>query len=311
MVIKPNAAVTLCHRYIAIRKLPPTPGEAGRDRALAFVVMALPLSPDPAPAASSRHGSRWRRAVRRDRVSHFCVGLCTRTNPKIARRGQKHDHRQRVRTKAQNGACCRESAKSLACRTFSGLFGFRIEQRRQGSLGLQRLEGSKGAEKLRQRRAAVAHQRVQRAGATRQRKPERALHAAMVQAGALRWRPSRAASRRSARRARHAATTMRATRSACSAPSGASSLCSAASKAPKAAAFSSTSSIMRFAQRPCLVALRATRARPAAVLGPRDFAPLRRLAAARAAETFGMADDPDGWPADRRPKGAKRQLNRL
>ena len=59
---------------------------------------------------------------------------------------------------------------------FSGLFGFRGGRGGQRGqcppLGLQRFEGIEGAEQLGQRRAAVAHQRVERAGAAVPHQPE-------------------------------------------------------------------------------------------------------------------------------------------
>jgi hypothetical protein len=81
---------------------------------------------------------------------------------------------------------------------------------------------------------------------------------------------------------RQAVVTMRAASSLWSAPAGASSARAAAWKARYSAASSSASSTCRRARRPCLRALREERARPAALCGPRDLAPLRRLASARA-----------------------------
>jgi hypothetical protein len=87
------------------------------------------------------------------------------------------------------------------------------------------------------------------------------------------------ASTRSARRARQAAAATRSASSLWSAPRGASSARSAPARAANSWALSSLSSRL-CARRPCRVAFCAERALPAALTGPRERAPLRRLAAA-------------------------------
>ncbi len=90
---------------------------------------------------------------------------------------------------------------------------------------------------------------------------------------------------RSDRRARQMANAMRAASASWSTPTGASSACRAAVKARNSAWFSSSRTTIFCARRPCLRALRAATARPWALTGPRERAPLRRLACARA---FGL-----------------------
>jgi len=90
------------------------------------------------------------------------------------------------------------------------------------------------------------------------------------------------AAKRSARSRRQVAATIRRASVVWSAPSGASSSIIAASSALNAALSSSGRTTYVWAQSPCLSAFCADRALPAGVLGPRDLAPLRRLASARA-----------------------------
>src|SRR5690606_27840325 len=89
---------------------------------------------------------------------------------------------------------------------------------------------------------------------------------------------------RSARARRQAATATRRASSTSITPAGCSSANMAYCRASNAPGSSCGSTQWRIARRPCLIALCAERALPAAVLGPRDLAPFARLAAARAAE---------------------------
>jgi hypothetical protein len=88
------------------------------------------------------------------------------------------------------------------------------------------------------------------------------------------------AAKRSARSSRQAARATRPTTMRCRTPLGASSRVSAASSAANPAASSSGSTRCFAAQSPCFKAFRDERALPSVVFGPREIAPLRRLARA-------------------------------
>ena len=144
-------------------------------------------------------------------------------------------------------------------------------------LGLERLERAQRAPELRERGAAVAHHRVHGSGAVAiadQGETEAAVrvaplgeHLGLDPVGA-REPPGGGHDPLREHRLEQ--------------PTGASSASSAASSASNAAASSSASTTILCAHRPCLRVFLALRALPAAVFGPRDLAPLRRLARARA-----------------------------
>jgi hypothetical protein len=96
------------------------------------------------------------------------------------------------------------------------------------------------------------------------------------------WTLNTSVSIRSARSSRQAAINRRRVSTLCSPPSGAMSRNSNAASASNSSGFSSSSRALLLVRRPCRSAFLATRALPAALTGPRDFAPLRRLASARA-----------------------------
>ena len=143
--------------------------------------------------------------------------------------------------------------------------------------GLERLERAQAAGELGERRAAVAQQRGEGAGAVAVAGQDRA------EIGLAALAASSSASIRSARARRQAATATRCASTAWSAPAGASSSSRAASSARNPAPSSSASTT--YLLRPQAVLERVLRRARLALggLGPRDMAPLRRLASARAA----------------------------